>query len=177
MNSESKELIFKAKPLLALSLMALSYGLMGWYCAALDAFWNTSSWLLALALTMAFVWGWNTVLRVVMLTPRILVLILALSMTLTIAVSFSDLFVLMIMLIASTLFSRLELQTAGVHRIWTLVIISVIAGSMIGAGWSVGNSLYFEDLPNNITGRLSLGSDILQYKKLPKFGELSKSFL
>ena len=169
MSSEQKEMIFKAKPLLALSCMGLSYGLMGWYCAALDAYWKMGSWLIAMALTLVLIWGWNALVQFILLSPRILVLILALSMTLTIAVSFSNVFILMIMLIASTLFSRLELQTAGVQRLWTLVIISVISGGMIGAGWFVGNTLYQNDLPKEITWNPGQAQARLTTKSPPRW--------
>ncbi len=122
--------------------MGLAYGLMGWYCASFDAILNIGSWLIAMALTFFLIWGWSLVVRVVLLTPRILVLLLVLSMALTIAVSFSNLFILMIILLASTLFSKLELQTAGVDRIWALIIISIVSGAMIGAGWAIGHHFY-----------------------------------
>ena len=137
-----QETLFKARPLLALICMGLSYGLMGWYCSAFSGIFHVWAWPLAMAFTFSIIWGWPLILRLVLLTPRILVLSLGLSLTLTIAVSFLDLFILLIMLFASTIFSKLELQTAGVSRILTLVIISVVAGAMIGGGWSLGHHLY-----------------------------------
>lgn len=142
LQSNSKEAFFKARPFLALICMGLSYGLMGWYCSAFSGILHLWAWPIAMAFTFSIIWGWTLIVRLVLLTPRILVLSLGLSLTLTIAVSFFDLFILLIMLFASTLFSKLELQLAGVSRIWTLVSISVVSGAMIGGGWSLGHHLY-----------------------------------
>ncbi|NJN23876.1 MAG: hypothetical protein HC810_05105 [Acaryochloridaceae cyanobacterium RL_2_7] len=118
--------------------MGLSYGLMGWHCSALPASWNVASWLLAMSATFALIWGWQLFSKLLLLTPRILVTMLFLSMALTLAVSFSTFFILLIVLFSSTLFARLELQAAGVNKFWTLVMISMLSGAMIGGGWYLG---------------------------------------
>ena len=141
LEPNSKQNLFKARPLLALVCMALSYGLMGWHCSALPASWNVASWLIAMATTFALIWGWKMLTKLVMLSPRILVTMLILSMALTLAVSFSTLFILLIVLFSSTLFARLELQSAGVNKFWTLVIISILSGAMIGGGWYLGHQI------------------------------------
>ena len=140
--TSSDSAVVKKRPLLALLCMGLSYGLLGWYCSALSPVWNIGSWLIAMGLTFTLIWGWNLVNRFLLLSPRILVTISILSLTVTMAVSFPDLFIVMVMLLASTLFARLELQIAGVNRIWTLIVISVISGAMIGGGWSLGHYIY-----------------------------------
>ncbi|MEM9135773.1 MAG: hypothetical protein AAGB01_00285 [Cyanobacteria bacterium P01_F01_bin.42] len=142
LRSEKTDIRIKANPLLALVCLGLSYSLVGWYCAAFGPFWHAASWLIAMVATFALLWGWSLATRLLLLSPRILVLILALSMTLTVAASFSTLFIVTIILLSSTLFARLELQSAGVGRVWTLIIISIVSGATMGGGWFVGRNFY-----------------------------------
>lgn len=132
----------RPRPLTAMVCLGMCYGLFGWHCSAFNPFWQVGSWVIALSITYTMIWGWKAISRMILMGPKILVTIAVLSMTLTLAVSFSRLFILAIMVVASTLFARLELQLIGCNRFWTLTIISIISGGMIGLGWYFGQNFY-----------------------------------
>jgi hypothetical protein len=125
--------------------MGLSYGLMGWYCSRFSGILHSWAWPSTIALTFAIIWGWPIIFRAILRTPWIVPFSLLLTLTLAITVTFWDLFVLVIVLFTSTMFAKLELQTGGFSRLWAMVIISVVSGTLIGGGWTVGHHFYFPD--------------------------------
>lgn len=130
------------KPLIALICMGACYGLVGWHCSAYNPLWNIGSWAFAIGLTYLFLWRWRMISRAILRGPKTLVSMLALSLTLTMAISFSRLFLTLILVVSSTIFTRLELQGAGLNRFWTLVTLSIVSGGMIGLGWVLGKTFY-----------------------------------
>ena len=132
----------KPKPWVALLCMCGCYGLVGWHCSAYGGVWSIGSWIGALGLTWGLLWGWQQISGVLKRGPKILVSIGVLSLVLTVAISFSRLFLLLIMVVASTIFARLELQISGLSRFWTLATLSIVSGTMIGLGWYLGKQFY-----------------------------------
>jgi hypothetical protein len=125
-------------PWVALVCVGITYGLIGWHFSAYSIVWHFSSWFFAMGLTYLLIWGDRWLVNLLWKSSRILVTIFLMSMGLTIAVAFGSLFVVMMMALTSTLYARLELQTAGIKRFWALMIISIVSGVMITAGWGFG---------------------------------------
>ncbi|MCM1983058.1 hypothetical protein [Lyngbya confervoides] len=133
---------FRPHPWIALVCMGLCYALMGWYSAGFPTLWRIAPYCWAFGASFMVIWSGQFLYRMLLSCPRLLSAMVSLTLGLTVAIASPTGFILIIMLVASTLFSRLELQTAGVSRFWALVIISIVAGIMIGAGWACGEYLY-----------------------------------
>ena len=77
-----------------------------------------------------------------------------LSSILTLAVAASTLFGMIVILLASQLLARLELQAAGLGRRLTLILIVVLSLSTLSCGWIVGDT-YYPSSPYWLTSFLS----------------------
>lgn len=67
---------------------------------------------------------------------------LILSGIITMAVAASTLFGMIVVLFASQTLARLELQSAGLSRRLTLLLMVVLSIGMLSIGWIVGKSYY-----------------------------------
>lgn len=129
-------------PLLSLFCVGLAYGLLGWHLSAYHIVWAMGSWFVAITLTILLLWGEQVTKRMFRLGPRGVVSMLILSGIVTMAVAASTLFGMIVVLLAAQTLARLELQSAGLGRRLTLLLMVVLSISTLSCGWFAGKTYF-----------------------------------
>lgn len=129
-------------PILSLLCVGMSYGLLGWHLSAYHIGWAMGSWFVAITLTILLFWGEQVTKRMFRLGPRGVISMLILSGIITLAVAASALFGLIVVLLASQTLARLELNSAGLGRRLTLLLMVILSISTLSGGWIVGKTYY-----------------------------------
>ena len=130
------------RPLIALLCVGLIYTLLGWHMSAYDWFWAIAIWLLAISFIPILMWGGGGVARMLTLGPQGCVTMLILSSIVTLAVAAYTLFAVILILLATKILARLELQAAGFSRSYTLGLLALVATMSYVSGWVVGKTIY-----------------------------------
>lgn len=128
--------------LLSLLCVGMAYGLLGWHLSAYHIVLVMGSWFVALTLMVLLFWGEKVTQRMFRLGPRGVVSMFILSSIITMAVAASALFGLIVVLLATQTLARLELQSAGLSRRLTLLLMVVLSISALSGGWIVGKTYY-----------------------------------
>lgn len=128
--------------LLSLLCVGMAYGLLGWHLSAYHIVLVMGSWFVALTLMVLLFWGEKVTQRMFRLGPRGVVSMLILSGVITMAVAASALFGLIVVLLATQTLARLELQSSGLSRRLTLILMVVLSISALSGGWIVGKTYY-----------------------------------
>jgi hypothetical protein len=129
-------------PLIALVCVGLSYAYLGWQMSAYYWLWSVSAWLFAILLLVTLMQGGVWVGRMLQLGPRGVVSMLVLSTVVTLAVLAYKLFAVLLIMLASQLLARLELQAVGFSRGYTLWLLLVVATTTFVSGWGFGKTIY-----------------------------------
>ncbi len=127
---------------IALLTLGLAYSLLGWQLSAYPIFWSIGSLVAVLIFTVLFMWGGTIAGRMMRIGPRSVVTMLILSSTITLAVAASTLFTVLLILLATQVLTRLELQTAGFNRWLTLAILACVSSTTLTGGWLIGYKFY-----------------------------------
>jgi hypothetical protein len=127
-------------PILSVVCVTLAYGFLGWKLAAIPAIWLLESWIAATVIIFILIWWGDFVGRLVSLGPRSLISIFVLSMILTASAVYSEPFTLVLVLLLTIFWSRLEMQIHGMKRVKTLSILSLLIGVSMAGGWFLGHS-------------------------------------
>ena len=141
-------------PIISLVCVGIAYGLLGWHLSVYHVSWVMGSWFVAITLTVLLFWGEKVTQRMFRLGPRGVVSMFILSSILTLAVAASTLFGMIVVLLASQLLARLELQAAGLGRRLTLALMVVLSLGTLSGGWIVGKN-YYPSSPYWLTSFLS----------------------
>lgn len=113
------------------------------------------SWFVAISLTILLFWGEEVTKRMFRLGPRGVVSMLILSGIITMAVAASTLFGLIVVLLASQTLARLELQSSGLSRRLTLLLMVILSIGTLSGGWIAG--IYYPSSPYWLTSFLMAG--------------------
>lgn len=139
-------------PILSLLCVGVSYGLLGWHLSAYHIGWAMGSWFVAISLTILLFWGEEVTKRMFRLGPRGVVSMLILSGIITMAVAASTLFGMIVVLLASQTLARLELQSSGLSRRLTLLLMVILSIGALSGGWIAG--IYYPSSPYWLTSFL-----------------------
>jgi len=124
-------------PWLSVTLLWLTYSLLGWHLSAYSPVWLVASLGLAVGFAFILVWG-SYVLSWITIGLRGVLLALALSALICIAFVFSKLFFQLVLLLVAELFAALEMHTTDFSRnrmLWILILTAEIG---IVLGWLTG---------------------------------------
>ena len=138
-NRTAKEHFFPWLPLLC---MGAGYALLGWHLSAYHFAWSVGSWVLGATVSLALIWGGKFLGAMFRFGPRSVVSMFILSASITLAVASSTLFAMIVILLASQILTRVELQTHGVGYRATLVILLGVSGLTLTGGWLIGELVY-----------------------------------
>jgi len=128
--------------LLSLLCVGIAYGLLGWHLSAYHIGLVLGSSFAALMLMILLFWGEKVTKRMFRLGPQGVVSMLILSGIITMAVAASALFGLIVVLFATQALARLELQSSGLSRRLTLLLMVVLSISTLSGGWIIGKTYY-----------------------------------
>lgn len=127
-------------PWLALSLLALSYSLLGWYLAAQHVFWLVGTF--TVITTLIFVWKSNPVLEFLawLIKQQVLVIIgvsLLFSLFVALALAHPSLFSLVPLPLITLLYALLEMRTAEFKQSEIFLWSVIITGLGLGLGEAI----------------------------------------
>ncbi|NJK40712.1 MAG: hypothetical protein HC934_03885 [Acaryochloridaceae cyanobacterium SU_2_1] len=125
-------------PAISLISVGIAYGLLGWNLSAYQIYWAVGTWFLAINFAVVLFWGERITKRMFRLGPRGVLSMLILSSILTLAAVSFTVFSTMIILLASQMLARLELQAFGLGRRLSLVLIVMLSLITFSGGWVVG---------------------------------------
>ena len=129
-------------PLIAIVCVGLGYAFLGWHMSAYHWLWSLAPWILAIVLLATLMKGGAWVGRMMQLGPRGVITMLILSSILTLAVAAYKLFAVLLILSASQLLARLELQAVGFSRGYTFWLLALVATLTFISGWVLGKTIY-----------------------------------
>lgn len=132
-------------PWASLLLLLLSFALLGWYLSSYHPIWSFWSFVAVVAVTMAIIWGGNSLLRWLRVGSQGLFFALGLTLVACLAVLVSGLFAQVVMLLAAELLARIQMQSAGFSKNHTLWVLTVVVGLGLGLGWMTGTMLFHEE--------------------------------
>lgn len=118
--------------------MSVAYAYLGWRLSRYAAIWAIDSWLVACGVIFIFIFYGHRMDAFTRMGPRSLAIIFLLSMIVTIAITYSEFFVISLVLLLSSILSRLELRSMGLHRGFTLILLLFISASCMTGGWFWG---------------------------------------
>ncbi|BAZ40113.1 hypothetical protein NIES4101_60740 [Calothrix sp. NIES-4101] len=114
-------------PLKPLLLLCLAYTWLGWYLSSYHIGWLVGAFVIVFVL--AIVWKTTSWLeKLVAIGSQTLVIVLFLSLTIGLVASWSLLFSLVLMPLATTILTNIELTLAGLTRLDRLILLIIFAG-------------------------------------------------
>lgn len=129
-------------PWLAFAILWLTYLVLGWHLSAFHFAWSIGLFLGAISLNLALTTEGYELGRLFSFGPRSILTILLLSGTVTLAFAAAAVFALLLILLASKLLTRVEMQICGFSNrtaFWALSIISTLG---LAGGWLFGTLVF-----------------------------------
>ncbi|MBD2342965.1 hypothetical protein [Anabaena subtropica] len=124
---------FPKIPVMALVLLWLAYALLGWYLAAHHIIWLVGAFIATIAIAVvrkSIFW----LESLVSFGSRTLVVVIVLSGSIALVATWSMLLSLFLIPVATTLLADLELRFAGLKKIDSFWILTVLAGLGLTVG-------------------------------------------
>jgi hypothetical protein len=119
--------LFTRIPIKPLILIWLAYTWLGWYLSAYHIGWLIGALVLIFVLTL--IWKTTSWLeKLIEIGSKTLVVVLFLSLSVALVASWSLLFSLVLMPLATTMLTNMELRLSGLTRLDRLILLSVSAG-------------------------------------------------
>jgi hypothetical protein len=119
--------LFTRIPIKPLILIWLAYTWLGWYLSAYHIGWLVGALVLIFVLTL--IWKTTSWLeKLIEIGSKTLVVVLFLSLSVALVASWSLLFSLVLMPLATTMLTNMELRLSGLTRLDRLILLSVSAG-------------------------------------------------
>ncbi len=119
--------LFTRIPIKPLILIWLAYTWLGWYLSAYHIGWFVGALVLTFVLTL--IWKTTSWLeKLIEIGSKTLVVVLFLSLSVALVASWSLLFSLVLMPLATTILTNIELRLSGLTRLDRLILLSVFAG-------------------------------------------------
>lgn len=125
-------------PWLSLILLWLTYIMLGWYLSIYHIGWSVFLLVVVFIFTIASLWSGKMLGRWIQLGPQSLLVVFLFSGTVCLAAILPTLFALSVMVFATQLLARVDMQAAGFRRNQTLWALTLTTALGLGLGWIVG---------------------------------------
>lgn len=132
--------LLRKLPWLSLALLWLGYTVLGWQLSITpnSLVWTTFTLVVAVALTIALIWGAGFLGAMASMGPRSVILVFVFSTTACLVATLPSLFSLIGVVVAAQFLVRVEMLSAGFrkkHILWALTVTTVLG---LGLGWIIG---------------------------------------